>query len=54
MNQLYALVAFFALAWMAGASPFEKRDVPVVGKYCEDYIVDLGLMIDRQRYRDQT
>jgi hypothetical protein len=46
MNQLYALVAFFALALVAGASPIEKRDVPVIGKYCDDYIVDPELMDD--------
>jgi hypothetical protein len=54
MNQLYALVAFFALAWMAGASPIDGRDALGVGKYCEGYIVDPELMmIDRRRrYRD--
>jgi len=32
MNRLYAFVAFFALAWMAGASPIGETDISVVDR----------------------
>ena len=36
MNRLYTLVALFALACMAAASPIEQRDNTLVGKRSQD------------------
>lgn len=45
MNRLYTLVALFALACMAAASPIERRDNTLVGKCSQDCNVELELTI---------